>query len=149
MLGLERTPAAKSGRVAPRRAPQIASRPRPLLLAAAAGPSTPSSSSSSSSSSSPAAPPQNAIVVRPPTDAERRAASAWPTWGCGADTFPWTYDARETCLLLSGEVVVTPDDRAAFGGPVRVSTGDYAVFPAGMSCTWAVSAPIKKHYRFG
>lgn len=143
MIATQRAPAATtSGRVAPRRcAPQIASRPRPpvLLRVAAAAANPPSSS----------APPKNAIVVRPPTDAERQAASSWPTWGCEASTFPWTYDARETCLLLEGEVVVTPDDQAAYGPPVRAQAGDFAVFPAGMACTWAVSKPIKKHYRFG
>lgn len=89
------------------------------------------------------------IVVRAPTDDERRAASKWPTWGCGAETFPWTYDEQETCLILEGEVVVTPTDQRRFGPPATAKAGDYAIFPSGMSCTWAVSKPIKKHYRFG
>lgn len=69
----------------------------------------------------------------------------WPTWGTGVARFPWTYDEQETCYVLEGEVVVTPDG----GAPVTVKAGDLAVFPAGMSCVWDVRAPIRKHYRFG
>lgn len=69
----------------------------------------------------------------------------WPTWGTGVSKFPWTYDEQETCYVLEGEVVVTPDG----GAPVTVKAGDLATFPAGMSCTWDVRLPIRKHYRFG
>ena len=71
--------------------------------------------------------------------------SSWPTWGCGVSSFPWTYDEQETCLLLEGEVTVTPDG----GEPVRFGAGDLVVFDAGLSCTWEVHAPVHKHYRFG
>jgi uncharacterized cupin superfamily protein len=50
----------------------------------------------------------------------------WPTWGCEVSTFPWTY-----------------------GEPVRFGAGDLVVFDAGLSCTWDVHAPVRKHYRFG
>ncbi|ROR29582.1 cupin domain-containing protein [Inmirania thermothiophila] len=68
----------------------------------------------------------------------------WPVWTCGVSTFPWTYDATETCYLLEGEVVVTPDG----GAPVRIRAGDLVTFPAGLSCTWEVRRPVRKHYRF-
>ena len=55
----------------------------------------------------------------------------WPIWGCEISTFPWTYDQRETCLLLDGDVTVTPDGEA----PVCFRAGDLVVFPKGMSCT--------------
>lgn len=76
---------------------------------------------------------------------ERLGVSSWPTWGCEASTFPWTYDEQETCLLLEGDVTVTPDG----GEPVRFGAGDLVVFAAGLSCTWQVHAPVRKHYRFG
>ena len=41
--------------------------------------------------------------------------------------------------------MVTPDG----GAPVQVGKGDLVTFPAGMSCTWDVRRPVKKHYRFG
>ena len=69
----------------------------------------------------------------------------WPIWGCDISTFPWNYDQRETCLLLDGEVTVTP----VGGEPVRFGAGDLVVFPKGMSCTWEVHQPVRKHYQFG
>ncbi len=69
----------------------------------------------------------------------------WPTWTCEPSTFPWTYDEQETCLLLEGQVTVTPDG----GNPVQFAAGDLVVFPAGMSCVWQVHQSVRKHYRFG
>jgi uncharacterized cupin superfamily protein len=71
--------------------------------------------------------------------------TSWPTWGCEISTFPWTYDEQETCLLLEGDVTVTPEG----GEPVRFGAGDLVVFDAGLSCTWQVHAHVRKHYRFG
>lgn len=34
---------------------------------------------------------------------------SWPTWGCEASKFPWTYSDTEDALILQGEVIVTPD----------------------------------------
>lgn len=69
----------------------------------------------------------------------------WPIWTKEVSTFPWTYDEAETCYFLEGDVVVTPEG----GAPVRMGKGDLATFPAGMTCTWEVRAPVRKHYRFG
>ena len=69
----------------------------------------------------------------------------WPVWACEISSFPWHYDQRETCLLLEGDVTVTPDD----GEPVRFGAGDLVEFPAGLSCTWQVHQPVRKHYQFG
>ena len=40
----------------------------------------------------------------------------------------WTYNDKETCLLLEGDVTVTPDG----GEPLRFGAGDLVVFPTGM-----------------
>jgi uncharacterized protein len=69
----------------------------------------------------------------------------WPIWTKEASTFPWTYDAAETCYFLEGEVVVTPDG----GAPVAMGAGDLVTFPAGLSCTWAIRRAVRKHYKFG
>jgi uncharacterized cupin superfamily protein len=79
------------------------------------------------------------------SELEARGVTGWPIWEKGVSVFPWTYDDRETCYVLEGEVVVTPDG----GAPVTVRVGDYVTFPAGMSCTWEVKVPIRKHYSFG
>lgn len=71
--------------------------------------------------------------------------SGWGIWTKEVSAFPWTYDEREICYLLEGDVIVTPDG----GKPVRFGKGDLVTFPAGMSCTWEVKQPVRKHYRFG
>lgn len=69
----------------------------------------------------------------------------WSIWTKEVSEFPWTYDQAETCYFLAGDVVVTPDG----GEPVAMGKGDLVTFPAGMSCTWKITSPVKKHYRFG
>ena len=68
----------------------------------------------------------------------------WPIWTKEVSTFPWAYDSSETCYLLEGEVAVTPDG----GEPVSFGKGDLVTFPSGLSCTWDVRRPVRKHYRF-
>jgi uncharacterized cupin superfamily protein len=70
---------------------------------------------------------------------------SWPIWTKEVSTFPWRYDARETCYLLEGDVVVTPEG----GQPVRIQAGDLVTFPAGLACAWEVRVPVRKHYDFG
>jgi uncharacterized cupin superfamily protein len=71
--------------------------------------------------------------------------SSWGIWTKEVSKFPWTYDAQETCYFLEGDVVVTPDS----GQPVHMGKGDLVTFPAGVSCTWDIRAPVRKHYKFG
>ena len=86
-------------------------------------------------------------VQRNPEQAvlDQAGVPGWPIWTKEVSTFPWTYDDAETCYILEGEVVVTPDG----GEPVTVKKGDLVTFPAGMSCTWDIRSPIRKHYKFG
>ena len=76
---------------------------------------------------------------------QQLGVTEWPIWTCGVSHFHWTYEERETCLLLEGAVTVTPHG----GEPVRFGAGDLVVFAAGLSCSWTVHAPVRKHYRFG
>lgn len=69
----------------------------------------------------------------------------WPVWEKEVSRFPWSYDERETCYLLEGDVTVTPKG----GSPVPFGKGDVVVFPAGMECVWDIRKPVRKHYRFG
>ncbi|MEC4815041.1 MAG: cupin domain-containing protein [Scytonema sp. PMC 1069.18] len=68
----------------------------------------------------------------------------WGIWTKEASTFPWTYDAQETCYFLEGDVIVTPDG----GQPVQMGKGDLVTFPVKMSCTWEIRSDVKKHYCF-
>ncbi len=69
----------------------------------------------------------------------------WSVWTKEASEFPWTYDDKETCYFLEGDVVVVPDG----GTPVEIGKGDLVTFPAGMSCTWKIRKDVKKHYKMG
>lgn len=69
----------------------------------------------------------------------------WPIWEKEASTFPWAYDAAETCYFLDGDVLVTP----AHGAAVQIGTGDLVTFPAGTTCTWEIRRAVRKHYRLG
>ena len=69
----------------------------------------------------------------------------WPIWTCNASSFDWTYDEKETCLLIEGQVTVTPKGEQ----PVKFSAGDLVTFPAGMDCRWEVHQAVRKYYRFG
>ena len=80
-----------------------------------------------------------------PERLQRLGVSSWSIWTKEVSEFPWTYGEQETCYLLEGEVIVTPDG----GEPVQFGKGDLVVFPSGMSCTWKILQPVKKHYQFG
>jgi uncharacterized protein len=87
------------------------------------------------------------IVVKKLTDEELEVLGvlSWPIWEKEASSFPWSYSDKESCLILDGKVTVTPDG----GAPVSFGTGDFVVFPAGMSCTWEIIEDVRKHYKFG
>ncbi|BBL73505.1 cupin domain-containing protein [Methylomagnum ishizawai] len=68
----------------------------------------------------------------------------WPVWSKEPSEFPWTYDETETCYLLAGKVVVTPEQ----GEAVEFGKGDWVVFPRGLSCTWKILETVRKHYDF-
>jgi len=88
------------------------------------------------------------IIITPQPERailEEQGVFDWPIWTKEISVFPWTYGSSETCYLLEGEVVVTPEG----GEPVSFGAGDLVTFPAGMSCTWDVRKPVKKHYTFG
>ena len=75
---------------------------------------------------------------------EQSGITSWPIWECDISTFDWTYADKETCYLLEGEVTVKTDEQT-----ISFSAGDIVVFPAGLSCVWEVTKPVRKHYQFG
>ncbi|MEW6444772.1 MAG: cupin domain-containing protein [Pseudomonadota bacterium] len=84
------------------------------------------------------------ITIRRPDEAElqRLGIEHWPIWSKGPSIFPWSYDTRETSYIVEGRVIVTPDG----GEPLEIGVGDLASFPAGLSCTWDIREPLRKHY---
>ena len=67
---------------------------------------------------------------------------SWPIWSKEVSTFDWTYETKEMAYILEGEAVITP----VGGAPVTIKARDLVNFPKGMSCTWEVTKPIRKHY---
>lgn len=86
------------------------------------------------------------ITVKKPSrdELDELAVGGWPIWACDVSTFDWHYDQQETCYVLEGQVTVT-----AGGTQVRFGAGDFVVFAEGLDCIWDVTAPVKKHYKFG
>ncbi len=68
----------------------------------------------------------------------------WPIWEKEISTFPWTYDRKETCYFLEGDVTVT----CANGEIIAMDVGDLVSFPKGLTCTWEIHVAVKKHYNF-
>lgn len=68
----------------------------------------------------------------------------WPIWTKEVSRFDWSYDSVEECLFLEGQVTVETKD----GKSVSFGKGDFVTFPKGLSCTWDVKKPVKKHYNF-
>jgi len=69
----------------------------------------------------------------------------WPTWSKEASEFSWEYDSGETCYLLEGEALVTPQN----GKPVLIKQKDLVTFPKGLKCTWKITKTVRKHFTLG
>ena len=87
------------------------------------------------------------VDVKKPTaeDLKEQGIYEWPIWEKEVSRFDWHYDSQEICYLLEGQAeVITPD-----GDSVRFGAGDLVRFPAGLSCTWEITKPVKKHFKMG
>ena len=86
------------------------------------------------------------VVVSKPEEEELQRLNVrnWPIWEKEVSEFHWTYTEAETCYILEGEVTVRSEEET-----VSFQKGDLVTFPQGLSCTWEVKKPVKKHYRFG
>lgn len=70
---------------------------------------------------------------------------SWPIWEKEVSEFSWEYDDTETCYILEGDVVVTPEN----DNPVSFGKGDLVIFSKGLVCTWKIKKAVRKHYKFG
>jgi len=75
---------------------------------------------------------------------KKRGVFEWPIWGKEVSSFPWVYDSVEECYLLEGDVIVETAD----GKKISFGKGDFVTFPNGLSCSWDIRKPVKKHYNF-
>ena len=84
------------------------------------------------------------IQIKKPSEEEKKEMESCGIWEKEVSEFPWEYDAKETCLLIEGQVEVTSED----GGKVSFGAGDLVIFPKGLKCTWKIIQPVKKYYKF-
>ena len=75
---------------------------------------------------------------------KKRGVFSWPIWEKEVSRFDWSYDSAEQCYFLAGKVTV----QAKGGAAVKIGKGDFVTFPKGLSCTWDVKEPVRKHYNF-
>ena len=87
------------------------------------------------------------IHVEKPTEdkLQKLDVESWPVWEKEVSVFQWEYNEKETCYILEGEVIVSPEG----GVPVNFGKGDLVVFSEGLKCTWNIKKAVRKHYRFG
>ncbi len=86
------------------------------------------------------------VMVEKPSEQKLNelGVRSWPIWTKEVSIFDWQYDEKEVCYFLEGDVMVkTPFESVSFG------KGDLVTFPQGLSCTWHVEKPVRKHYQFG
>jgi len=61
-------------------------------------------------------------------------------WECSPGSFKWDYCQDETAVIMSGEAFITTEG----GAERQLRPGDLVFFPAGSSCTWRITAQIRK-----
>ncbi len=77
-------------------------------------------------------------------DIDKRGIGKWPIWTKEVSRFDWQYDSVEECYILEGNVTIETKD----GKSVKFGKGDFVTFPKGLSCTWNIKVPVRKHYNF-
>lgn len=83
-------------------------------------------------------------TIKKPSEKEKKESKLWPIWEKEISEFPWEYDAKETCLIIEGDVTLTTEEGKEF----RFKNGDYVIFPKGMKCNWKINKKVKKYYKF-
>jgi uncharacterized cupin superfamily protein len=80
-----------------------------------------------------------------PTEKEIAGTESWDIWRKEPSEFPWSYDVKETCLILEGKATVTSTD----GQQISFGAGDLVTFETGLQCRWKIEKAISKRYSFG
>mmetsp|Transcript_43041 Transcript_43041/g.138367 ORF Transcript_43041/g.138367 Transcript_43041/m.138367 type:complete len:187 (+) Transcript_43041:56-616(+) len=93
--------------------------------------------------------PDISVVTTARDEAEKELGiSAWNIWEKEVSTFEWFFAGTEITYVLEGEATVTPNGDWSGCQAVSFRAGDLVTFPAGMTATWVIKAPIKKHLSF-
>ncbi|XP_025888855.1 uncharacterized protein [Solanum lycopersicum] len=89
------------------------------------------------------------IVQNNPSEAQlsELGIKSWPKWACSPGKYKLKFDAEETCYLLRGKVKVYPKNTTELS-PVEFGAGDLVIIPKGLSCSWDITLPVDKYYKF-
>ena len=79
-----------------------------------------------------------------PEELKKRGVFSWPIWEKEISRFQWNYDSIEECYFLEGKVTLELVSKET----LEFGKGDFVTFPKGLSCTWSVLEPVRKHYNF-
>jgi len=96
------------------------------------------------------------------TAAQKEAALDWDVWdstthtfdkkssplGTGEFFFDYADNYEERVIIIEGSATLTPTGDGDKIKIINIEAGDAVSFPQGFSCTWRVSAPMKKHYAY-
>ena len=69
----------------------------------------------------------------------------WGLWEKEPSVFHWYYAEKETCFILEGKAEVVDKK----GNILSFGEGDWVEFEQGLECTWKITEPIRKKFRFG
>jgi len=85
------------------------------------------------------------MEVHKATEEEIKEMEQLSIWEKEVSSFPWEYSDKETCLIISGAAEVVAED----GSKISFGVEDLVTFEQGLKCTWNITKPIKKYYKFG
>ena len=66
----------------------------------------------------------------------------WPVWSKDVSELEWTYDKKETCYIIEGKAIITPEGEES----ITIQEGDMVFFSQGLKCTWKIIEAIEKNY---
>jgi uncharacterized cupin superfamily protein len=86
------------------------------------------------------------IVEKPGADKLKELeVSGWPVWIKGPSEFVKRYEMPETCYIVEGEAVLTPEN----GEGVSIRRGMLVYFPAECNCHWSIKTKFSMRYLLG
>ncbi|XP_047329383.1 uncharacterized protein LOC124932748 [Impatiens glandulifera] len=88
-------------------------------------------------------------IERNPSEAtlSELGVSSWPKYSSEPKKMPWSFKRKEKMYILEGKVRVSVDDGLDDGSSCfEIGAGNLIEFPKGMSITWHMIEPLKKHY---
>lgn len=84
------------------------------------------------------------IKLETPGIGQLEELSAWPTWEKEVCEFDWDYTEKEQFYIIEGIAIIS----TRCGLEVTIKAGDFVTVEKGVLCSWKITAPIKKNFKF-